>query len=220
MNLIRIEDKSGKDDFMKVRTAVLSCLIGAVILSIGYDYSQADEKTEKPFLKVGVVSVRKIFGDCKRSERHGGELKLEENRVNAELKKLEKEIEAAEAGLETLKRESSDYLELERDVAQKRAGYKWQKAFYEDLLELKDRQWLKGFYKDILRITGEVAAEKGFDLVFERSEPDLSMVSTAGLLVTLQTHKLLYSAGCIDITDEVMTRLDEEGSKVKNQKQE
>jgi len=211
-------DKSGKDGLMKFRTAVLSCLIGALILSIGYDYSQAEPKTKKPFLKIGVVSVRKIFGDSKRSERHSDELKLEEGKINAKLKQLEKEIEAAQAGLETLRRESMDYLELERDVAQKQASYRWQKSFYEKLLELKDREWLKGFYKDILRITGEIAEEKDFDLVFERSEPNLSVVSAAGLMVTLQTHKLLYSAGCADITDEVMARLDREGSKVKNQK--
>ena len=54
--------------------------------------------------------------------------------------------------------------------------------------------------------------------MFERSEPDLSEVSATGLLMTMQTHKLLYSDGCIDITEEVMARLDKEGSKVKNEK--
>jgi len=201
---------------MKVRAIVLSSLICAVVLCVGYEYSRAESEVEKPSLKMGVVSVRMVFRECERRKEHDMKLKQEEDRVNAELNKLQKEIVAAEAGLDTLKPESSDYLELDRDVKQKRAGYQSQKEFYERQLGLKDRQWTQGFYKDILRVTREIAAEKDLDLVFERSEPDFSMVSGAELLVTIQTHKLLYSAGCSDITGDVLARLDEKRAKVKN----
>ena len=203
---------------MKIRAIVLSCLACVIVLFMGHEYSQAEPKDKKSSLKIGVVSVRETFRDCKSRKEHDKELRDEESRANAVLNKLNKDIEAAEAGLETLRRESSDYLELERDVVQKRASYQSQKAFYEKQLGLKDRLWTKSFYKEFLRVTSEVAEEKDFDLVFERSEPDLSMVSAAGLLMTMQTHKLLYSDGCIDITEEVMARLDKEGSKVKNEK--
>ncbi|MHC4463728.1 MAG: OmpH/Skp family outer membrane protein [Planctomycetota bacterium] len=203
---------------MKIKTAFLGFLTGVVVLAVGYDYSRAESTDRKSSLKIGVVSIRKIFGNSKGSKEHADEIRLEENKVNAELRTLEKKIEAAEAGLEMLKRESKGYLASQRDVAQKRADYRNQKLFYENLLELNDRQWLKAFYKDILRITSEVAREKGFDLVFERSEPDLTSVSATGLLMTMQTHKLLYGGGCEDITNEVMARLDKEGSKVKNRK--
>lgn len=201
---------------MKVRAIVLSSLICVVVLSVGYEYSRAESEVEKPLLRIGVVSVRMVFRECERRKEHDMKLKQEEDRVNAELNKLQKEIVAAEAGLDTLKPESSDYLELDRDVKQKRAGYQSQKEFYERQLGLKDRQWTQKFYKDILLVINEVAVERGLDLVFERSEPDFSMVSAAELLVTIQTHKLLYSAGCSDITGEVLDRLDEKGAKVKN----
>jgi len=201
---------------MKVRVIVLSSLICAVVLCVGHEYSWAESEAEKPLLKMGVVSVRMIFRECERRKEHDMKLKQEEDKVNAELNKLQKEIIAAEAGLDTLKPESSDYLELDRDVKQKRASYQSQKEFYERQLGLKDRRWTQGFYKDILRVTGEIAAEKDLDLVFERSEPDFSIVSGAELLVTIQTHKLLYSAGCSDITGDVLARLDEKRAKVKN----
>ena len=50
--------------------------------------------------------------------------------------------------------------------------------------------------------------EKGLDLVFENSEPELSALNANELELIMGTHKLLYSGGCLDITDEVMTRLD------------
>ena len=195
----------------KTKVMILICLISAVVLSMGYEYSLAESKAEKPSLKIiGVVSVRKILEDSKRSEKHDEELRGEEDKISAVLRKLRKEIEADEAGLGTLKRESSAYLELERDVEQKRADYLAQKEFYEKQAGLKDRQWLKGFYKDILQETREVAKEKGLDLVFERSELDFSMESAGALLVSIETHKLLYCGDCSDITKEVMGRLDGE----------
>jgi len=199
----------------KTKVMILICLISAVVLSMGYEYSLAESKAEKPSLNIGVVSVRKILEDSKRSEKHDEELRGEEDKISAVLRKLRKEIEADEAGLGTLKRESSAYLELERDVEQKRADYLAQKGFYEKKAGLKDRQWLKGFYKDILQETREVAKEKGLDLVFERSEPDFSMESAGALLVSIETHKLLYCGDCSDITKEVMGRLDGEESRIK-----
>lgn len=198
---------------MKIRTVALCCLIVAIFLCMGYEHSRAASDAGKASLKIGVISVRKVFRDCKRRKKHEGEMKAREDKINAELTKLKKEIEAAEAGLDILTRESSDYLELERDVSQKRDSYEAQVQFYEKSLALEDRDWTKGFYRDFLGITGEVAEQKGLELVFERSEPDFSMVSAAELLMTIQTHKLLYSSGCVDITDEVMIRLDKEASK-------
>jgi Skp family chaperone for outer membrane proteins len=201
---------------MKVKAMVSSCLAGGIILCMSYQYSRAQTEADKPPLKIGVVSIQRIFRDCERSKSHEKEIRAEENKINAELNLLKKKIDAAVAGLGTLTRESVDYLELDRNVLREQNRYESQKRYYEGRLALEDRQWTKGLYRDILRVTGEVAKEKGLDLVFERTEPDFSMVSAAELLLTIQTHKLLYSAGCADITEQVRARLDQEQSKTKD----
>ena len=73
---------------MKVRTMVLSCLISVVVLSMGYEYSRAGPKADEPSLKIGVVSIEKIFQDCDRSAMYRKEAIAERNRVKAELDKL------------------------------------------------------------------------------------------------------------------------------------
>lgn len=203
---------------MKIRAVVLGCLIGAVVLSMGYGYSRAESKAEERSFKIGVVNVRKIFRDSKRGERHRVELSVEESKVNAVLQKLKREIEAAEAGLGVLRRDSSDYLELERDATQKRGSYLSQKKFFEKQLELRDRRWTEELYKVILEETREVGKQKDLDLVFAEKQPVFPMPSIAELMMTVETHKLLYCRGCLDITNEVMARLDEEESKVKDSK--
>ena len=195
---------------MKIRTMVLSCLISVVVLSIGYEYSRAGPKADEPSLKIGVVSIEKIFQDCERSTMYRKETIAERNRVEAELDKLAKEIEADQAGLRTLKAGSSDHLASLKEIMEKQAKLQAQQEFYKRQMALKEQRMIEEIYKDILRETRGVAEQKGLDLVFEKSEPVFPASSPTQLELTIATHKLLYSGGCLDITDEVMARLDKE----------
>ncbi len=161
-------------------------------------------------LKIGVVSVEKIFQDCKRSVKYREEAIAERDRANAELGKLKAEIDAEKEGLKTLKAGSSDYMVLMKEVLTKQANLQVQQTFYEQQMALKEQKMVEELYKDILRETSEVAKQKDLDLVFERSEPELSAPSAKELTVTISTHKLVYSGELLDITDEVMARLDSE----------
>lgn len=163
---------------------------------------------DKP--KIGVVSVEKIFQDCKRSVKYREEAIAERDRVNAELGKLKAEIDAEKEGLKTLKAGSSDYMSLMKEVLTKQANLQVQQTFYEQQMALKEQKVVEGLYKDILRETSEVAKQKDLDLVFERSEPKLSSPSAKELTATISTHKLVYSGELLDISDEVMARLDSE----------
>jgi len=63
-------------------------------------------------------------------------------------------------------------------------------------------------------MTNELAKQKGLDLVFESDEPEFPASSRDELMLTISTHKLLYSGGCLDITDDVVAQLDaQEGAK-------
>ena len=184
-----------------------------------YDMSLIEEMIEKQVRlnvrsgdrpKIGVVSVEKIFQDCKRSVKYREEAIAERDRVNAELGKLKAEIDAEKEGLKTLKAGSSDYMSLMKEVLTKQANLQVQQTFYEQQMALKEQKMVEGLYKDILRETSEVAKQKDLDLVFERSEPELSAPSAKELTATISTHKLVYSGELLDITDEVMARLDSE----------
>jgi len=193
---------------MKIRAMVLSCLIGAVVLYMSYEYSWAEVKADKPSSKVGVVSVRKIFQDSKRNAKYTEEVVAEQRKVIAELEKLRAEVEAEEAGLNTLKTGSSDHLAQMKEVLTRQADLQAREEFYKQEMSFKDQRWTEELYKEILQITSEVAEERGLDLVLESSEIELPSLSARELMMTIRTHKLLYSTGCLDITDEVTARLD------------
>lgn len=193
---------------MKIKVMILSCLVGVLVLPVGYEYGQAESKAEKPSLKIGVVSIQKIFRDCDRSAKYRQETTAEQNKVIAELEKLSRDIEAGKAGLKTLKVGSSDHLALAKEILEKEAKLQAQREFHKQQMALKQHRMIEDIYRDILRGTREVAKEKGLDLVFEKSEPQLPASSTSELERTMGTHKLLYSGGCLDVTDDVMARVD------------
>jgi len=193
---------------MKSRTIVLSCLLSAVVLFFVYEYSRAGSKADISASKLGVVSIQRIFRDCMRNTRHEQEAAAERNKLNAELEKLSKEIEAEEAGLKTLKAGSDDHMAQVKSVLSKRANLQVQQEIYKRQIELKYQQWIEELYEDILRETREVAEQKGLVLVQVKDEIEFPALSVNDAMMAIRTHKLLYSGGCLDITDDVMARVD------------
>ena len=194
---------------MKIKSVIiLSCFICVFFLSIGYECSRAEQKAETPGLKIGVISIRKILRNCKRSARYKIEVLTSQGEKNAELEKLSKEVQMQEAGLNALKPGSSDYLAQLEELMEKRYKLEAQQDFSKQQNALKHHRWTEDMYREILQITQNLAGQKGLDLVFEREEPEFPMTSADELVMILNTHKLLYSAGCLDLTDEVINQLD------------
>jgi Skp family chaperone for outer membrane proteins len=93
-------------------------------------------------------------------------------------------------------------------LLQKQGELKAMQEFNNTQRGLRQQGWAEKIYKEVLRITKEVAAKKGLDLVLERNEPEFPIPNADQLMTTLSTHKVLYGGGCLDITDEVIAELD------------
>jgi len=108
---------------MKTRTNIILTLAGLLILitSFGsiFARSSAPAAGADVWNKIGVVSVRKVFTNCKRNEKFRAESKIEQEKAIAELQQLRAEIKAAEAGLETLKPGTKDTLTLPKSSRNK-----------------------------------------------------------------------------------------------------
>lgn len=191
---------------MKARTIFLVCLAGVVILTMGYEYSQAQPGASSS--KIGIVSVMRIFRDSKKSVAHRTEIISEQNRMRAELESLAKQINAQEATIKALKPDSIDYLAQRKELIDKRSSLDAQQEFNRERMVLKEYKWSKEFYQEILQVTSELAKEKGLDLVLEQDQIELLPLSVNDIMRTISTNKVLYSSGCVEISGEVMARLD------------
>jgi len=171
---------------------------------------QSESKQSGAGLKVAIVNIQKVFQGCKKGTTYRQEAIAEQDKVIAEMDKLSKEIEAKKAGIKTLKEDSSDYMTMARELFEEQADYQARQEFYKQQMELKDKLWTKELYQDVLRIAGDIAKEKGLDLVLREDEIDFSETNASELGLSMRVHKLLYSGGCLDITDEMIARLDAE----------
>jgi len=200
---------------MKTRTVVLGGLIGAVVLFMGYGYSSAQSGSAPLTPTMGILSIRVIFRDCKVNIRYRDKAIAEQNIENAEMEMLQKETESMEAGLKALIPGSSDHMKQYHELLQKQASFEAVKQFKSQSRVLKDRKWTGELYKEVLRITKELAKQKGLSVVFEVDEPEFPMANTDELMMALQTHKVLYSDGCLDLTADVLVALDKIESQFK-----
>ena len=197
---------------MKASTVALGCLIGMVVLAMApatNKRGQAQPGAAGPSSKIGVVSVKRVFRDCKRSARYNAEVLAEQSRTTAELQRLSKEVEASKAGLNAFKRGSDDYLAQLREVYDKQGKHDAEQEYRMQQKALKYQRWLEDLYVDILRGTGEVAKQKGLDLVVDKDEVEFPALSVDNTMLAIRTNKVLYNGGCLDITNEVIAWLDE-----------
>lgn len=194
---------------MKIEKTVSLCVLVVVLVTgVSLEQSRANAAAEDRCLRIGVVSVRRVFQECKRNVRYRREAFVERDKVGADLDKLSKEIELDKAGLKTLRPGSSDYSALMKEVFEKQAKLQAQQEYFKQQMAFKEQAVIEQLFKDLLKATGVVAKERGLDLVLERSEPELPASGGNELTLTISTHKVLYSGGCEDITDAVMARLD------------
>ncbi|MHC4060815.1 MAG: OmpH/Skp family outer membrane protein [Planctomycetota bacterium] len=207
------KEENRKGYYMKVKTILLSCLTVAIVLSVGFEHGHARADGTKDGLKIGVLSVRRIFRYSQRVSKYRRETTGEREMIRARLDKLAKEIEAEEAGLKMLDPGSDDYLAKYKQTLQKRADLETEQKFYNQRISLKEQKVTEELYKDILEETNAVAKEKGLQLVLEKSEPELPASSPTQLELFMGTHKVLYTGDCQDLTQEVMARIDSRESK-------
>ncbi len=191
---------------MKLKSIVVMVL---VIIMSGFIVSAgAVRAADNKCLKIGVVSVRKIFQDCKRNTKYRQEMTAERDKLEAELDSLSKDIDASKSKLKMLKQGSADYLSGMKDVLDKQASLQAKQEYFKRQMDMREQTVVEQLFKDVIKATGEIAKEKGIDLVLEKSEPDLPAANTNELTLTISTHKVLYSSGCEDITDAVMAKVD------------
>ncbi len=200
---------------MKTKTAAFGLLIVGILLLASYQYGLAAPGDSLPYAKIGIVSVRKVFRDCKVNATYRSKVLSEQSRTKAVEDKLQSEIQAQEAGLKALKLGSEDHLTQVSELFHKKASFEAERQFNAQKRALRDQRWTESLYQEFLVIVKELAKKKGLTLALEVDEPEFPVESTDELMMSLQTHKVIYSNGCVDLTAETTAELDKRESKFK-----
>jgi Skp family chaperone for outer membrane proteins len=192
---------------MNGKTMTTGFLVCAAALVAAMQYGHAASQTTAPSSKVGLVSIRDVFNGSKKYAQYQALRAKRQSQAAAQMDELAKQAENGEAELKVLKPGTADYLEQSKVVLEARSKLRNQ----EELLKLQrmaeDKKWLEDLYQEALKATEIIAKEKGLDLVLERTEPKFPMASEEVYSV-ISTHKVLYCGGSVDLTNDVIARVD------------
>jgi Skp family chaperone for outer membrane proteins len=150
--------------------------------------------------------MMKILQNCQATSEQPKKMMEEQAKYSAELQLLSQELDTEQGQLQTLKMGTEDYLQQYKAVVDKQAQLKAQEDYYRQVMTAKEKQWNEDLYKKILEATRKVAEDKGFDIVLERTEPEFP-IAPERFFVTISTHKVLYSKGCVDLTADVLAQV-------------
>lgn len=193
---------------MKLKMMISGLLICSLALLCGHGYSSAQPSGQG--MKIGVISIEHVLRECKATAKFREQITADNKKMAAEEEKLSLEIQALSTGLQSgaLVVGSSDHLAQYKQMLQKQAELEALKEFNPRQSAMKQQQWTQQLYQNVLQTIKEVGAEKNLMLVLEKSEPEFPIQSDLGMVIG--TYKVLYSGGCVDITEDVMAKLDAE----------
>ncbi|MCL5279636.1 MAG: OmpH family outer membrane protein [Planctomycetes bacterium] len=192
---------------MSGRTVTMSILVCAAAVLAAMPYGQAASQAPGPASRIGVVSVRDVFNGSKKHAQYQGLLAQRVSKARAQIEELNKQVETAEAELKVLKQGTADYVKQYQAVLEVRSKLQNEQEVLKAQRMAEDKKWFEDLYQEALKAIDALAKEKGLDLVLERSEPKFPLASEE-VWSTVGTHKVLYSGGCVNLTNDVIDRID------------
>jgi len=198
-----------------MKRAVFAGVMAVVVFAAAYQYGVAQPTASTTAGKIGIVSIRTVFRDSKINAKYRANALAERSRLVSEEEKLDSEIKAQEAGLKALKVGSPDHIAQIKEIYDKRAKAEAGKQFNGQQRLLRDQRWTEDLYRETLTIVRDLAQKKGLIMVMEVDEPEFPVESADELMMALQTHKVLFSGGCVDLTAEVTAEIDKLEAKLK-----
>lgn len=180
-----------------------------VSFAVGIIASRAGgEDASKAKSNIAVVSIPRIMAESKYAESMQKDVMAQKETSLGELEKLKAQMDAVKADMDTRKRDSEDYLKLKHDLLQQKAVAESQKEFLQEELMLMNKQAMERLYAQIIESVKQIAEARGVELVLDMDEVQLPSPSVSELTMMIQTHKVLYSASYLDITEEVIKVID------------
>jgi Skp family chaperone for outer membrane proteins len=192
---------------MNSKTVTASILVSVAALLAAIQYGHAASQPGTPAAKIGLVSVRDVFGGSKKHAQYQAQTAKRVAQTRTQIDELTKQLDAEEGDLKALKQGTAEYVKQFQVVLDTRSKLQNQQELFKQQRMAEDKKWFEDLYQETLKATEAVAKERGLDLILERTEPKFPIASEE-VWSTVSTNKVLYGGGCPDLTNDVIARID------------
>jgi len=159
--------------------------------------------------QIAFCDLVSIFNNYQRAKDLTTELNERRNAIKAESDKRTKAVETLRMELENYKKGSQQYDQTFNEVARQSIELD---AYlrYQEQLALRDHRGLtEEMYKEIIAAVTKVATQQGISVVMQREQEPLNAEDTKVMLQQIYNRKVLYFNGDLDITEMVLTSLNQ-----------
>jgi Skp family chaperone for outer membrane proteins len=186
---------------------VLAAAAAVVIFQQGFAAGEGPDTIPLP--RIGVVDVTKILENCKKNQQWQQKAEADRAKVQSEFQQMRQDLEALQANIKQRKPGSSDYFALMNEYEEKRAVMEGRNTFYENKFTQEMQQWMESLYSDFLKVVESVARQKGLDMVVGKETLEMPSPTLRDFMLSVKTKTVLYNTAELDITDQVLSALDQ-----------
>ncbi|MCJ7544133.1 MAG: OmpH family outer membrane protein [Phycisphaerae bacterium] len=195
-----------------MRKAQAYVLLTAVCLTVGLVFlthlrAQAPAAPPAREARAAVCDMQILFTEYTRAKDLLAQLNEKRQALAAEDEQRSKAIDALQAELNGLKPDSAEYEARRAQAERQQIDRAVAMQYAESDLRRQHRLLTMDMYAEISKVVAAVAQERGFNLVFYRDGALVDTDETLELLAQIRSRKLLYSDNSLDITSDVLTRL-------------
>ena len=195
---------------MRMYVVVVAIAAGAVLLT--NTFAQVSDKAPTE-TRIAVCDIVQVFNGYEKIATLNDSMKqrmADSERQFAQRKEhiseLEETLTALEPGSPVYEKQFEEYQKKTIDL---RTWQEFQKAS----IAREHYRLTTKIYDEIREMVAMVAAEQGYQLVLDRDDRPMRGADSREFIAMLQTRKLLYYASEIDITEEVILRVNRDFNK-------
>ncbi len=191
-------------------TRLFSALLSSLLLFSAPLSAQEDSNASDGGLKVGVVDIREVYRSYDRTEKFSKTFVEKKNKAQEKMKSLEEEMKQIQKELNSLEPLS----DLWKKRAKKYYQLESEKKLMEDLWKQDTKQMLgrttADIYDTIRKVIQDYADKNGYDVILKVNQSDIKKQEMSRVNEQIATRSVLYFRKSMDLTDKMITILNEQ----------
>ena len=192
---------------IRIRTLVLS--LAALVVTAGLVGAAASMQAQPT--SVAVVNVQEVFNNLKEKTNLEAQMQSRTEKLQQEEQQRRKTIQQLRQDMDVLAPGSDAYKQKEQQLQQKVIDLQVWTKFKQQQLSVERGLQVEGLYRRTLTSVKKIANEAGYDMVlFDEQSPEFNYDNPKQLLTLIQMRKVLYASDEVNITDQVIQRMNNE----------
>lgn len=186
-------------------------IVFAIVLAVGLSSwltarGQDAGRRARP-TAVAVVAVQRVFNTCKEKADIDASFRSALEQAEADRETRAKQIQQLQYDLELIAPDANAYSEKRSEIERSLVELQVESTFRKNQVVREQMLRYDALYHKLKEVCAEAARESGYDLVLFRESDELKYKTPQELVNQIGGRKVLYASEDLDITDQVIQKL-------------